>query len=237
MFYLFTCRYKGEDIMRKLIQKTVDTYKGLEINESKISYLILKPNAAKHYQQIIQEIEANQFQILGQYAIMDYESINMALHIEQPKSLKYIMPISRMYNDFYGNYAILIVIAKKNITYEHFCIQVASLKRYLRDKMKLSYVSFAFNTAELGEENERQRLIILSKDGTELAKDEFNKEGTFMVFYVNEIHSPDDSVANTIKEMKLLLSLDSFNENLKIPKSIVENMKRYGTFELLKDLL
>ena len=58
-----------------------------------------------------------------------------------------------------------------------------------------------------------------------------------MVFYVNEIHSPDDSVANTIKEMKLLLSLDSFNENLKIPKSIVENMKRYGTFELLKDLL
>lgn len=56
MFYLFTCRYKGEDIMRELIQKTVDTYKELEINESKISYLILKPNAAKHYQQIIQEI-------------------------------------------------------------------------------------------------------------------------------------------------------------------------------------
>lgn len=220
-----------------LIMNAIQNHGNMRFEDLKLSYVILKPNAAKHYKIIMDEIEVNRFKVLGQYAIVDYETVNMALHIEQPESMKYILPISRMYNDFYGNYAVLVVIAKANITYENFCIQVVSLKRSIRTKFELPYISYVFDTSELGKENEHQRLIIMSKEGKEIEKDQFNKEGTFMVFSMNELHSPDEEVSSTVKEMNQLLKMGCFDESMKIPKTTVGNMKRYHTFEFLKDLL
>ena len=172
---------------REEVLAVIEKHEKLDFKELKISYLILKPNAARHYKVIVNEIEKQQYTIIGQYAIRDYETLNMALHVEQPESMKYIIPISRMYNDFYGNYGVLLLIGKSNITYENFCLQVVSLKQNLRARFKFSYIAYAFDTSELGRENQHQRLVVVDKDGKQTGDEYFKREGTFMVFYINEI--------------------------------------------------
>lgn len=208
----------------------------LSFDEYKYSFFILKPNAAKNYETAIKEIQANQFVVVNQYAIMDYDTVNMALHMEQPESMKYIKPISRFNYDFYGNYAILVLVKKRAITYQNFCVQVCRLKRHLRDKFSLAYVSYAFDISELGDENKQQRLTILAKNGDVVPKDTMNQEGTFMVFSINDIHSPDDNVETTVKELKLLEDMGLLDVNNIIPKTILHSIKRYKTFEFLKDM-
>lgn len=218
------------------IQQILQQSEKIEFTDLKISYMILKPNAAKHYDSIIKEVEANRFIILDQYAIFDYETVNMALHRNQENALKYIIPISRMYYDFYGNYAVLLLIAKKDIMYEDFCLQVLRLKKYLRAKFELSYISYAFDTSELGEDNLQQKLLIISKEGREVKKDSMNKEGTFMVFNMNEIHSPDGAIESLVSELSLLIKMGILSEENIIPKTIIRNMSKYGTFSFLIDL-
>lgn len=219
------------------IAHTLKNHEILRLQDYKISYLILKPNAARHYEIIINEIKNSQFTIVNQYAIFDYETVNMALHTGNDDAMKYLVPITRMYYDLYGNYAILIVIAKKDISYEHLCIQVLRLKKYLRAKFEITYMSNVFNTSELGQSNEQQKLIILAKDGKTVEKDSMNEEGTFMVFSTNEIHSPDATVADTVEELKLLDGMQLLNTDNIIPRALIKQMERYKTFEVIKDMI
>ena len=219
------------------ITTALSNYKKLRFEDLKVSYLILKPNAAKHYMSILNDVESQQFRVINQYAIVDYETVNMALHIDQPEAMRYIIPITRMYKDFYGNYGVLVVIGKNHITYNNFCLQVVSLKRYLRGRFELPYISYAFDISELGQANKHERLLILAQNGLEVSKDKFNREGTYMVFSVNEVHSPDENVESTIKEMEVLKSMALLENDNIIPKTIINSMKRYNTFEFLKDML
>ena len=216
---------------------SLEEKKELRFENYKISYLLLKPNAAKHYNIILEEIQKNQYEIVSQYAVFDYEKVNMALHMGQIESMKYIIPISRMFYDFYGNYGIVIMIAKKDISYENFCLQVVGLKKSLRDRFKLPYLSYIFDMSELGSKNEKQKLILLSKNGDKLAKDEMNHEGTFMVFSMNEVHSPDNSIETTLSELKLLEAMGIFDQNNVLSRSEIHSIERYKTFEFLKDML
>lgn len=186
---------------------------------------------------MIQQIEMNNFTILAQYAIFDYDTVNMALHQNQPTAMKYIIPISRMYKDFYGNYAVLLIISKCNITYENFAIQVVWLKQKLRAKYDLPYVAYAFNTSLIGQKNEHQQIVIKDADGNNVPKDKFNEDGTYMLFFTNEVHSPDANIENIASEMELLYSMGIINDSLLLPKSVVSNISHYHTFEFLKDLL
>ena len=209
----------------------------LKFQDMKISYMIFKPNAEKHYKEMLEQIEENNFELVAQYAIFDYDTVNMALHQEQPEAMKYIIPISRMYKDFYGNYAILIIIGKRNITYENFCIQVSSLKRMLRSKYDLPYIAYAFNTALIGQENEHQHIIITDRNGVNIPQGRFEEEGTYMLFLNNAIHSPDEKIESLDKEMKLLYDMGIIDDKLILPKPVINNISRYRTFEFLKDLL
>ena len=57
-----------------------------------------------------------------------------------------------------------------------------------------------------------------------------------MVFYINEIHSPDESVSALVKEMKLMDGMELFDVQNQIPKNIIEMMKKYKSFEHIKDM-
>ena len=228
--------FEKENPSMKDLERALTNKEALTFDEFKYSFFILKPNAGKNYEMAIREIEVNQFIIVNQYAIMDFDTVNMALHMEQPASMKYIRPISRFNNDFYSNYAILVLVKKRDITYANFCTQVCWLKRHLRDKFSLPYVSYAFDTSELGEENKQEKLMIIAKSGETLKKDAMNNEGTFMVFSMNCIHTPDDKIEKTIKEIKLLKDMGLFEERNVIPKTILSNIKKYKTFEFLQDM-
>lgn len=221
----------------KEIMQNVNNHANLRFEDYKISFFILKPNAAKHYRSIIAEIEDSQFIILSQFAIFDYETVNMALHIDQPKAMQYIIPITQFYKDFYSNFGILLIVAKRNITYNNFCFQILSMKHNLRKKFELPYISYAFDTTKLGQKNEHQRLLIIAQDGSEVDKDTFNSNGTFMIFSMNEIHSPDEIVSKTIDEIQLIYSMGIIDEKTTLPKNIISLIKQYQTFEFLKDMI
>ena len=223
-------------LTKEEILKTVDSYEKLDFKDLKISYLILKPNGSRHYKATIKEIIRQQYTIIGQFAIKDYETLNMALHISQPESMRYILPISQMYKDLYGNYGVLLIIGKKNITYPNFALQVVSLKRYLRARFSLEYVAYAFDTSKLGSKNEQQRLTIVDKEGKSTGNEYFKEEGTFMVIAVNEVHSPDEDINSLVKEIRLLSDMGLLDQANELPEETINNMMRYKTFEYVKDM-
>lgn len=63
-----------------------------------------------------------------------------------------------------------------------------------------------------------------------------NQKGTFMIFSINEIHSPDITFEDTINELKTLYNYGIFNYENVLTDGILENIKRYGSYEFLKDL-
>ena len=63
------------------------------------------------------------------------------------------------------------------------------------------------------------------------------KEGTYMLFFTNEVHSPDTDIGSLVSEMELLYSMGIIDDTLLLPKPVIYNISRYHTFEFLKDLL
>ena len=124
-------------------------------------------------------MKKNGFDIIGYYAIVDYEKVNMKLHTE-PEVQKYIIPVKKMFKDCFGNYAVLVLIAKRNVSYFEFVKQVNDFKIFARTLFKLDYMSNVFDTSKLFEDNQEQRLMIMDKLDNEINKHEMNERGTFL---------------------------------------------------------
>lgn len=219
----------------KIILEKIGDYRTLGFEEYKYSYLIVKPNGVKHFKTYVEELVQQRFTIIGFFAIQDYETLNIALHPTE-KEQRHIVPINNMFKDFYSNYAILILIAKANITYPDFVRQVYLFKTSVRKRFEVQYVSYVFDISEILRDNQHQVLKIYGADKQEIAKREMNHEGTFLVFSVNSLHSPDPDLEVTISEMELLQANGIFSQKNLIPKVLVESIKRYETFAFLKDM-
>lgn len=213
----------------------IDNYKKLAICDYKYSYLIVKPNGNRHLDTFMKELEKQKFRIVKCFAIRDFETINVALHNTE-REKRHIIPINKMFCDFYGNYAILIVVSKRNITYENFVIDVQNFKTTVRRIFEYDYISYVFEASKILGYNEGERLIVLNKNNQIVEQKEMNHEGTYMVFSINSIHSPEPNIDITIQEFKLLRSLKIFTSDNVIPDTIVKSMRRYNSFSFLKDL-
>ena len=102
--------------------------------------------------------------------------------------------------------------------------------------LKKDYFSFVFDVSKLGRQNYKQTIEILSCNGKIIKKDSMNQNGPFMIFSINEIHSPDLTLEDTINELKLLASLNVFEEKNRIDSETLDKIRKYKTFEFLKDL-
>ena len=224
-----------DDVMYSKIFSSIENYRDLSFEDEKYSYLIVKPNGEKHFNTYVEELKKQKFKIIDFFAIFDYETLNIALHPTEPEQ-RHIVPINNMFKDFYSNYAILILISKSNITYKDFVRQVHLFKNSIRKRFEVDYVSYAFDIAELLNDNQHQRLKILDSEGKEVNKLEMNHEGTFLVFNINSLHSPDPDVNVTISELELLKRNHILIPDNVIPKVLVTAIQKYETFSFLKDL-
>lgn len=111
------------------------------------------------------------------------------------------------------------------------------IKKHIRNMLKQDYFSFVFDISKLGEKNYQQTIEILTVNDILIKKDSMNQKGTFMIFSINELHSPDLTLENTIAELKLLISLNIFEEKYKLNFKALSNIRRYKTFEFFKDLV
>lgn len=213
----------------------ISNYEVLEFSDFKYSYLIVKPNGNRHFRTYVEELKKKGFEIFGYYSVMDYATINVALHPTPPEQ-RHIVPINNMFKDCYGNYGVLILIGKANITYEDFVKEVYAFKSDTRKIFEVKYLSYVFDISNMLEEYREQRLVLLEKDGSEAKKREMNQVGTFLVFSVNSLHSPDPNVKVTVEEMELLKSMNLISESNRIPDEIVYKICKYETFVYLEDI-
>lgn len=213
----------------------ISNYERLDFSNYKYSYLIVKPNGNRHFRTYVEQLKAKGFEIFGFYSVMDYATVNVALH-PTPPELRHIIPINNMFKDCYGNYGVLILIGKTHITYESFVKEVYAFKTDTRKIFEVEYLSYVFDISEMLGEYREQRLILLEKDGSEGKKHEMNQIGTFLVFSINSLHSPDPDVQVTIQELLLLKEMKLISEVNCIPEEIVRKIARYETFVYLEDI-
>lgn len=219
----------------KKVKNVIQRYCELEREDTKYSYMIVKPNGERHLKEIISIIRHKNINIEGIYKIDDYEYVNMLLHPEKEKH-KYIIPINRVYKDFFSNYGILILISKAGVTYKEFADDIVKLKVEIRSKYDYDYIAYILNVSKIGMPYNGETVKIISKSYLEVAKQKMNEKGSYLIISINEIHSPDSNVENTIQELALLLNYHIISENNIVPQEVIEKIERYGTFSFLQDL-
>ena len=101
----------------------IENYQTIGLEEEKYSYLIVKPNGTRHINTYLSELIKENYKIIGFFAIRDYEAISLALHPSKKKR-RHIIPINNMFKTLFGNYAVAIIVAKINISYEDFVEQL-----------------------------------------------------------------------------------------------------------------
>ena len=213
----------------------LDDWKNLKFSDFKYSYLIVKPNGNRHFRTYVEELKKKGFEIFGYYSVMDYATVNVVLHPTQ-KEQRHIIPINNMFKDCYGNYGVIILIGKTHITYEDFVKEVYKFNTDTRKLFEVEYLSLVFDISKMLGEERAQKLVIIDKDGKEVSKREMNQEGSFLVFSINSLHSPDPSVEVTIKEMLLLNEMKLISEENTIPADIIHNIGKYESFVYLEDI-
>lgn len=223
--------------MRRLleIQNALLNYSTLRQGDTKYSYMIVKPNGERHFSIIITLIQNSGVYIEGIYKIDDYEYVNILLHPEKEKQ-KYILPINRVYKDYYSNNAILILVSESNISYGGFISKIVELKLEIRRKYDYNYMAYTLDISRIGMQYNGETLRIVNKFNVEVAKQKMNEKGTFLVISINEIHSPDYNIENTINELMLLFNSKIISEENEIHNNTMELIKKYGTFSFLQDL-
>lgn len=213
----------------------ISNYTNLKFSDFKYSYLIVKPNGNRHFRTYVEELQRKGFEIFGYYSVMDYATVNVALH-PTPQEQRHIVPINNMFKDCYGNYGVIILIGKTHITYDDFVKEVYAFKTDTRKIFEVNYLSYVFDISKMLGEYLNQRLIIIDKDLNEVKKREMNHTGNFLVFSVNSLHSPDPNLEVTIKEMMLLKEMNLISESNSIPDEIVYKISEYESFVYLKDI-
>ena len=217
------------------VKDVIQKHYKLERKDTKYSYMIVKPNGEKHLKEIISSIRYENINIEGIYKIDNYEYVNLLLHPEKEKQ-RYIIPINRVYKDFFNNYGILILISKADVTYQEFVNNIVKLKIKIRNKYDYDYIAYILNVSKIGMPYNGETVKIISKSYLEVAKQKMNEKGSYLIISINEIHSPDSDVENTIQELNLLLNCHIISEDNRIPQETIEKIKRYGTFSFLQDL-
>ena len=210
-------------------------YETMSFEEYKYSFIIVKPNGARHISTYLSELKKLEIDTLNLFAIHNHEEINLALHLTE-RERSHIIPINLMFKDFYGDNAILILISKKNIEYEDFVSKVYDFKWRARALVEKKYISYVFDTSDILGIKKSQWLKVLDADGNEVKKYDMNHEGVFMVALPNSLHSPDDDVECTVKELMTLYDLGIICEDNIIPDDMLKRVINYGTMEILKDM-
>lgn len=210
-------------------------YKTMSFEEYKYSFIIVKPNGAKHLSTYLSELKRRKIDILGIFAIHNHEEVNLALHLTE-RERSHILPINMMFKDFYGDNAILILVGKKNIKYEDFVSEIYDFKWKARGLVEKKYISYVFDTTDILGINQKQWLKVFDENSNEVKKYDMNHEGSFMVALPNSLHSPDDDVESTVKELLTICDLNIVCEENAISETMLSRVINYGTMEMLKDM-
>lgn len=212
----------------------LNNYELMSFEEYKYSFVIVKPNGARHLKLYIQELEKSGIDVLGYYGVNNHEQINLALH-QTERELSHVVPINKWFKDFFGNQGIIILIGKKNISYDDFSKMVFDFKWKARRLTETPYVSCVFDRSKALDLPQTQELKVIDESGTEVKKYEMNCKGDFMITLPNSLHSPDADVVTTVKELQILKQIGAFDVPI-YDTTVFEEIDYLNSMEVLKKI-
>ena len=218
----------------KEVFERLNNYETISFEEYKYSFIIIKPNGARHLKLYIQEIQKSGIDILNYYVLHDHEKVNLALH-QTEWELSHVIPINKWFKDFYGNQGILILIGEKNISYSDFTQKIFNFKWMARHLTETPYVSCVFDRSQILNLSPNQELMVVDGNGNIFKKYEMNHSGDFMITLPNSLHSPDADPESTIKELNILRNIGAFN-NIIISTDIFSEIDYFNSMEILKKI-
>lgn len=213
----------------------LEDYETIPFEDYKYSFLIIKPSGAKHIKPYLSELKRRDIDVLGMFAIHNHEEVNLALHLTE-RERSHIVPINKMFLDFYGDSAILVLIRKRNITYTDFVSEIYDYKWAARRLVEKPYITYVFDTTNILGINRYEELKVIDKNGNEVDKYEMNHSGSFMVTLPNSLHTPDADVEDTVKELFVIRDLGLVCVENIITNEMLSKIIYYNTMEMLKDM-
>lgn len=200
------------------------------------SYFVIKPDGIRFLDDICNIIE-QKYQSIRYYAIEDFEGVIKKLyykHFENKgeKFEKSFQAYLYGLREFFGNYAIMALIADSTNEYEELMQSVYQTKSEIREKYVNNNIGIVTNYGDMQENYIR----IVSEDGLEQTPRIMNTLGAHRISDINIIHCPDPNKEDTLGELNILVQLGIIDDKNMIMQQMMQQMRKYQTAKFQEDM-
>lgn len=199
-------------------------------------YFIVKPDGAKNIDNILNDVE-DKFSddMIRYYKIDDFENVVNNLYYKhfEEKGDKFKYSFSdylRALKEIYGNNSLLILIKSNNKDYDALGKDILNKKLELRNKFVKKDIAVVTNNTDLEASN---RIVLTDLDFNFMKQRLFKEPGNYRISDFNVIHSPDSDQETIKDELKILYKLGVLRSENMLDKKIIDNLRKYKTFEVL----
>ena len=206
------------------------------MNKSSFGYFIVKPDGAKNIDKILNNIE-NEFrdEIFRYYKIDEFDNIVNKLYYKHfdrkgDEFKKSFVDYLNAIKEIYGNKALLILIESKTKEYNFLGKQILNKKMELRKKFAREDIAIITNNTSRVPSN---RILLTDLGFNSVKQRLFNSPGNYRISDFNVIHSPDSDEKTVKNELKILYKAGVLRSENQLDKRIIDNVKKYKTFEVL----
>ena len=136
----------------------------------------------------------------------------------------------RALKEIYGNNSLLILIKSNNKDYDALGKDILNKKLELRNKFVNKDIAVVTNNTDLEASN---RIVLTDLDFNFMKQRLFKEPGNYRISDFNVIHSPDSDQETIKDELKILYKLGVLRSENMLDKKIIDNLRKYKTFEVL----
>lgn len=209
-------------------------------------YIMFKPESQRDFSEILELMMEREFNIHKFYRVRDWKRLSEKLYNSQFKDNKHFElsfeSLAYIINSLFGNEAIIAILkGKDGLTKEQLMNKVLEFKRSVREKFcKTNQIYLIANVNNMpinryGIDN-NGTIKLQTQDGRLKPISRCQDEGLFKFHSLSYLHCPDAEVGKVLNELNLLQSEGVFNEENEISMLELENIKRYGTFNVFKHI-
>ena len=161
------------------------------IMENNVSYMIIKPDGVPLINTLISEMQDHGISVISKFEIQDYDDLFIHLYLDSDAiergNTPIIIGINKIYNRFYGDKPILLIIKSDfRETKNDFIVRVCKIKKALREKYFGKYRMYEIEIFE--SDYDKYNLKFSEYLALKRAIGQTNR----YQLQINGIHSPDD---------------------------------------------
>ena len=188
------------------------------------SYFLIKPDGIRYLKEIDEIINSKKFDRIIYFAVNDWEKVQKDLYEEHYKKKDFAdsyQAFVEAEKNLFGNRGIIILVSKKEGTYQELMDKVLSTKLEIRKR--LAYKVGLVRKGKKRKEIKRPRKFE-------------DKHKIYRLSYLDVIHCPDPKKAVTLKELNKLFKKGIISVKNIISPKILAKIKKYKISGYLEEL-